>query len=192
MLPHNLMMKSQIAEYIRTNDNGLSIAGRRSGSTMKITLPNVRSIVAGIDSICSLAYGGIRLLAGSLALAVTLTTCVAADDTEIFFSQNGDASNVLFILDTSGSMSSRDGGSTSRLQRMQDALNQLLDKISGINVGVMSYTSRRTMGLKQPIRTLDDTHKNNMKGSVNALRHGGGTPTSVSYTHLTLPTILLV
>ena len=134
---------------------------------MKITLPDVRSLAAGAGRGIDYTLVTVRYIVGCLALLLTLVTGAYADDTEIFFSQNGDATNVLFILDTSGSMSSRDGGTSTRLERMQDALNQLLDKISGINVGVMSYTSRRTMGLKQPVR-------------------------AVSYTHLTLPTILLV
>jgi type IV pilus assembly protein PilY1 len=48
--------------------------------------------------------------------------------------------NVLFILDTSGSMSGMDGMSEDRLDRMKDALHTILDDANNINVGLMRFT----------------------------------------------------
>ena len=76
-----------------------------------------------------------RLL--SLALA-TMVGCTAglpvqvnADDTEIYLGNDaiseGILPNVLFILDTSGSMSNTDGQTKDRMDRMKDALYTILD-----------------------------------------------------------------
>ena len=50
--------------------------------------------------------------------------------------------NVLFVLDTSGSMSATDGTSpaVTRLDRMKDALHQILDTANNVNVvGLKNY-----------------------------------------------------
>lgn len=67
-----------------------------------------------------------------------------ADDIEVFFGAAGTgastAPNVLFILDTSGSMRTEVGNTNkTRMQHMQDALNQILDTTTGINVGLMRF-----------------------------------------------------
>lgn len=81
-------------------------------------------------------YNG--LLAFSLSLMAGMSA--RADDTEIFFgSSTGSKPNVLFILDTSGSMSSTDGGSTSRMDRMKSAFSSLVDNINNANVGIMRF-----------------------------------------------------
>jgi type IV pilus assembly protein PilY1 len=70
-----------------------------------------------------------------------------ADDTDIFFGgavngvvSSGNYPNVLFILDTSGSMKTEVGNSNkTRMQHMQEALNQILDTATGVNVGLMRF-----------------------------------------------------
>ncbi len=68
-----------------------------------------------------------------------------ADDTEIFFggtnANSGVKPNLLFILDTSGSMTSKDGGTTTRLDRMKDALKSILTSVNNVNVGLMRFSS---------------------------------------------------
>ncbi|MBF0446684.1 MAG: VWA domain-containing protein [Magnetococcales bacterium] len=69
-----------------------------------------------------------------------------ADDTEIFFggdwTQGGTVQpNVLFVLDTSSSMNSLDGTTITRLDRMKEALRQILNEISGVNVGLMRFSN---------------------------------------------------
>ena len=67
-----------------------------------------------------------------------------ADDTEVFFGQVDPTvavhPNVLFVLDTSGSMNWYDSGEPlNRITRMKDALFAILDSASNINVGMMRF-----------------------------------------------------
>lgn len=81
-----------------------------------------------------------------LSFAATLLVCLPAwaDDTEIYFGGNNTTTvrpNVLFILDTSSSMGETDGGSITRLDRMKDALVNVLSSADDINVGLMRFTN---------------------------------------------------
>ncbi|MFT7319593.1 VWA domain-containing protein, partial [Congregibacter sp.] len=73
------------------------------------------------------------------------TSPVWGDDTEIFFGDIDSASarpNVLFIIDTSGSMSgSVSGTGKDRLDNVKDAMYQLLDELDNVNVGLMRFTN---------------------------------------------------
>ena len=84
------------------------------------------------------------LAAMALGTIAGLPVQLSADDTEIYLGNvNVTAAvrpNVLFILDTSGSMSGMDGMSEDRLDRMKDALNTILDDANNINVGLMRFT----------------------------------------------------
>ncbi len=66
-----------------------------------------------------------------------------ADDTEIFFGTTVNTSknpNVLFILDTSGSMKTEVGTTNkTRMQHMQEALTNILNSVTGVNVGLMRF-----------------------------------------------------
>lgn len=70
---------------------------------------------------------------------------VWADDTEIFFGDfsDGESSpNVLFIVDTSGSMSNTvEGTGMTRMQNVQAALTTLLTGLSDVNVGLMRFSN---------------------------------------------------
>ena len=74
-----------------------------------------------------------------------------ADDIEIYFNSGNSAaatsvirSNVLFILDTSGSMSLNvRGTSQTRLKEMKDAVKYVLNNTEDINVGLMRFKSNR-------------------------------------------------
>ena len=79
-----------------------------------------------------------------LGIVAGLPVQLTADDTEIYLGNinvsAGVRPNVLFILDTSGSMSNTDGMSQDRLDRMKDALKTILDGANNINVGLMRFT----------------------------------------------------
>ena len=85
-----------------------------------------------------------RAGAAGVALVAALASAAAsADDTEIFFGQvdnvtSGDP-NVLFVLDTSGSMGRTDGTGQTRLERMKDALYRIVEKSDDVNVGLMRF-----------------------------------------------------
>jgi type IV pilus assembly protein PilY1 len=84
-----------------------------------------------------------KAFAIGLLLSIVTGTPVMADDTDIFFSASSSASsikpNVLFILDTSGSMDWTDGQPQSRLERMKEALNAILNNATNINVSLMRF-----------------------------------------------------
>lgn len=81
-----------------------------------------------------------------------------ADDTEIYFGGNSTTTirpNVLFILDTSGSMDRTDGGSVRRIDRMKQALTNVLSSANNINVGLMRFTDPGGPIL-YPVRYIDE------------------------------------
>jgi type IV pilus assembly protein PilY1 len=84
------------------------------------------------------------ILAIAIGATAGLPVQLEADDTEIYLGNvnvnTGVRPNVLFILDTSGSMSGMDGMSQDRLDRMKDALKTILDDANNINVGLMRFT----------------------------------------------------
>jgi len=98
-----------------------------------------------------------------------LTASVHADDTEIFFGQTGPQKetrpNVLFVLDTSGSMNwYRDGttapsfaGDTTRISRLKNAMYEILDSSTDINVGLMRFNGGYGGGsVLEPITPIDE------------------------------------
>lgn len=108
-----------------------------------------------------LSHLGITL-AAALSSAVAMTP-VSADDTEIFFGQKdpniNTSPNVLFVLDTSGSMNFTDDGYDGvRLARMKDALNNILESSSNINVGLMRFNGFLGGGsVIYPMTAIDET-----------------------------------
>jgi type IV pilus assembly protein PilY1 len=85
-------------------------------------------------------------LAGAitLGLAIGIPANAPADDTEIYTGDNvseGIKPNVMFILDTSGSMGIFDGQSTDRLDRMKEALFNMIDNVDNVNIGLMRFTN---------------------------------------------------
>lgn len=74
---------------------------------------------------------------------------VWADDTEIYFSPkiaNASSTNILFVLDTSGSMGDYDTvnkvkKTTSRMDDLKVAFKAVLDSINNVNVGIMRFNN---------------------------------------------------
>lgn len=95
-------------------------------------------------------------------LAFILTCLVSlaswADDLEIYLGTGNQAvtynPNVLFIMDTSGSMSGKDGTSQTRLLRVQNALNAALSSATNINAGLMRFSDYGGPIL-YPVRDID-------------------------------------
>ena len=84
------------------------------------------------------------ILAAVVGLTTGVPTTSVADDTEIYLgssiAEEGIRPNVLFILDTSGSMSGNIDSNGDRLDHMKDAFNQIMDTVNNINVGLMRFT----------------------------------------------------
>lgn len=94
------------------------------------------------------ALESLRLLASRIAtllMAALIAAPIWADDTEIFFAntQDGEISpNILFIVDTSGSMSNEVSGTgKTRMQNVQDALSDLINNLFDVNVGLMRFSN---------------------------------------------------
>ncbi len=87
----------------------------------------------------------------------------AADDTEVFFGQTTSAadtrSNVLFILDTSGSMDRFDAGQEGmRIERLQQAMHEILDQSTNINIGLMSLNGYEGGGpVRYPVTPVEQS-----------------------------------
>ena len=84
------------------------------------------------------------------ALLVFATAGVQADDTDIYLSRCGSSTdtgnnpNLLFILDTSGSMNARDAGADKRTPRMtvlKNAMDDLLTNLDNVNVGLSRFSN---------------------------------------------------
>ncbi|NOY63548.1 MAG: VWA domain-containing protein [Gammaproteobacteria bacterium] len=109
------------------------------------------------------AFVSTRARAALLGLMYGLLVAspVLGDDTEIFFGGSLGSPgttvfpNVLFVLDTSSSMTSTDGLGVTRLDRMKEALTQILDSAANINVGLMRF-SRAGGPVLFPVSYIDE------------------------------------
>lgn len=86
-----------------------------------------------------------------------------ADDAEIYYQQAETADpNLLFLLDTSGSMNAilPNSGGKSRMQVMQDVFAEVMSKApENLNVGLMRYggqSSDQASGVSFPIKPIED------------------------------------
>lgn len=111
-------------------------------------------------------------------VSLTLLVCnpLWADDTEIFFGRTNNSEtnpNILFVLDASNSMrkydcrgapsswtSCEDGtqnGTTTRLARMQNSLQEIINSVSDVNVGLMRFSTSDNGGrIIYPIMPIDN------------------------------------
>jgi type IV pilus assembly protein PilY1 len=101
--------------------------------------------------------------------ALSVPAPVRADDTEVFFppaTTSGGASginpNILFIIDTSGSMGSDDGftdangNPLSRLRRVQIAFRQIVQEFgSNVNIGVARFSNEQGGPILFPVLPID-------------------------------------
>ena len=80
----------------------------------------------------------------SALLSVFISFAVLADDLEIYLGTGSSDveyyPNVLFIMDTSGSMTNKDGTGQSRMLRVQNALKDALSSATNINAGLMRFS----------------------------------------------------
>ncbi|OUS06708.1 hypothetical protein A9Q81_02165 [Gammaproteobacteria bacterium 42_54_T18] len=78
----------------------------------------------------------------SLLIIVSSTRAAMADDTEIFFNDvvTTTTPNILFIMDTSGSMTERDDADATRLDRMKAALSTMVNNAEKVNIGLMRFS----------------------------------------------------
>ncbi|MCC2614657.1 pilus assembly protein PilY [Aestuariibacter halophilus] len=81
---------------------------------------------------------------GSLLLSSMISATAMGDDLEIYLGTSDSAQtyypNVLFIMDTSGSMGAFDGTDQSRMLRVQNALKDTLRSVTNVNAGLMRFS----------------------------------------------------
>ena len=105
------------------------------------------------------------LLAASMIYGMAAMTAAWADDTEIFFppevieaDDETARPNILFLMDTSGSMGSTDGTGLTRLQRVKDALLAILDDLNpSVNIGIGRLSSGEGGAILWPVAAIDST-----------------------------------
>lgn len=100
-----------------------------------------------------------RVLLSSMLLSAMISATALGDDLEIYLGTGGSSvtynPNVLFIMDTSGSMGSKDGTSESRMLRVQNALKDALKSATNINAGLMRFSDFGGPIL-YPVRAIDN------------------------------------
>lgn len=110
--------------------------------------------------------------------ALTMSAAIA-DDTEILFTAPNNPPNVLFVLDTSGSMGWAAPQGGSRLAAMKAAIRQVVNANNGVNMGIMNFargSGTREPQLRMPLVPVD-TNRANLIAATNSLVADGGTPT---------------
>jgi type IV pilus assembly protein PilY1 len=131
-----------------------------------------------------------RSLSATLLVLLFAGHPVLADDTEVLIGPGGQAwakPNVLFIMDTSGSMRNSIAGTTattadpSRLSIVQGVFADLMNNVSyhGMNVGLMRFDSGGNGGyFVTPMQELNSSTKDSFITASNAFTPGGDTPLS--------------
>ena len=122
-------------------------------------------------------------------LSIFLAAPVLADDAEIFVSQAdrvGARPNILFVIDTSGSMDTRDGGAgtPTRLEIVRDAAIGLVNTLDEVNIGLMRYSSDAQGGMVlEAVENIADNRQTilNRLNTFTPLFGNGNTPLSETY-----------
>ncbi|MFT5720705.1 MAG: type IV pilus assembly protein PilY1 [Motiliproteus sp.] len=117
----------------------------------------INSGITPAGDVMTVSNRKIRVILSSLLSTWLICTPAWADDTEIYFGGSNSSTlkpNVMFILDTSGSMGEKDGGNISRMDRMKQALTHVLNNAEDINVGLMRFTNPGGPVL-YPVRDID-------------------------------------
>jgi type IV pilus assembly protein PilY1 len=82
--------------------------------------------------------------ASAFVLTMLVSMSALGDDLEIYLGTGGNSTtynpNVLFIMDTSGSMDNKDGTGSTRMLRVQNALKDTLRSATNINAGLMRFS----------------------------------------------------
>jgi len=101
---------------------------------------------------------GLSLIACSLSFMISFSAF--GDDLDIYVGSSDSMvtykPNVLFIMDTSGSMGSRDSVGVTRMKRVQDALRVVLGGATNINAGLMHFHNEGGPILF-PVRDIDSS-----------------------------------
>ena len=130
----------------------------------------------------------LRSLSATLLVLLFAGHPVLADDTEVLIGPGGQAwakPNVLFIMDTSGSMGDNIAAGTptatapSRLSSVQDVFENLMNNNSGFNVSLMRFDNGGNGGyFVTPMQELNTSSRAGIIAASDAFTAGGNTPLS--------------
>ena len=130
-----------------------------------------------------------RFITCSATIFSLLPLFVQADDTEIYTGiAERDAPNVIFIMDTSGSMGWANDGSRyppageSRLEQVQEAAIDTINNTDGINISLMKFNEDRSGWggyVDMPMTPVADARAE-FATKMNSYRATGGTPITES------------
>jgi len=99
--------------------------------------------VPGKQAMSDVLVRSCALLQGCALALLVCTATVRADDTEVFFGQvdltEDNRPNLLFVLDTSGSMTWYGDSSETRIDRLKDAMTEIVDSSKNVNIGLMRF-----------------------------------------------------
>ena len=95
------------------------------------------------------AFFGLWLCIGASAMGDDLDIYLGTADSAVTYKPN-----VMFIMDTSGSMTNKDGTSSSRMLRVKDALKTALNSATNLNAGLMRFSNVGGPVL-YPVRDID-------------------------------------
>jgi type IV pilus assembly protein PilY1 len=131
----------------------------------------------------------IRNTITGITLGLSLINPALADDAEIFVGRPEDVGarpNILFVIDTSGSMDTRDSGSTgpTRMDIVRDATIDLVSSLNDVNIGLMRYSANGTGGMVIEAMDNIDTNRTTVINRLNtftSLFGNGVTPLSETY-----------
>jgi type IV pilus assembly protein PilY1 len=131
----------------------------------------------------------LTLLVASLSCALLLPAMSTyANDFEIYQRPTGGKKTLIMMLDTSGSMESDDGTGVTRLNRLKQGMNNVLDstdpKLTDVAMGVGNFSANGDSSSGQilvpalPLGTVGSTQRNNLKAAIGGLSASGGTPSA--------------
>ncbi len=116
--------------------------------------------------------------AAAMLLLFSMPITINADDTDLFVAElPSDAqSNVIFVMDTSGSMGASVGNST-RIAVAKSAARSFIENARNINIGLMSFQGNSGGTVDKAVETVD-TGRQSAINVVNGYIASGGTPLS--------------
>ena len=142
----------------------------------------------------------LKTVMGLMLVCALAPTGVYADDTEIFFakanadnSENKPKANVLFLMDTSGSMCDSPKGdrdcsrSDVPMASLRDAFSQVIDSLaSDVDVGLAKFNGGKESSayggyVFYPVTEMNDSARTEIKQIVNNLEGTSNTPTMEAY-----------
>lgn len=129
----------------------------------------------------------LALAAGAFLYTLLASQAVLADDIEIYVTRDLPADqrvrpNILFIIDSSGSMGTEVSGTKpkqSRIQVVRQVTKQLIDELKvaeDVNVGIMRFNGNDGGKVLQEVKRLTKNNAADMKDVVDDIPASGNTP----------------